>query len=246
MSLADHLHGAAATVLAQGDFFKDRSQPDDSCVANNGFCPSWIADHFSDYLQPLWRHTTLTVTAVVIGFAIAFALALIAERRRWIVGPVTQFTAILYTVPTLAAFFLLIPITGRGFLTAQVALVAYTLLILFRGVRTGLDGVPPETVDAAKGVGLTDRQVLWQVKLPLALPQIIAALRVASSTTVGLATLAFFAGAGGLGAKIYDDLTFKSNVVLASALCVLLAVVLEIVLVLSQRALTPWTKAARA
>ncbi|MBJ7470922.1 MAG: ABC transporter permease [Solirubrobacteraceae bacterium] len=233
-------------VIAQGDFFTDRTGGEDSCVANNGFCPDWIADNLDQYLEPLTRHAALTVVAVVVGFAIAFSLALVAERRRWLVGPVTQATAILYTVPTLAAFFLLIPITGRGFLTAQVALVAYTLLILFRGVRTGLDGVPPETVDAAQGIGMTDRQVLWKVKLPLALPQIIAALRVASSTTVGLATLAFFAGAGGLGGKIYDDLTFKSNVVVASALCVLLAVALEILLVAAQRALTPWTRAARA
>ncbi len=239
---------ATALVVAQDGFFKDRSASggEDACVANNGLCPAWIVDNFDRYLGPLGRHAELTITAVVIGFAIAFSLALIAERRRWLVGPVTQISAILYTVPTLAAFFLLIPITGRGFLTAQVALVAYTLLILFRGVRTGLDGVPPETVDAAKGIGMTDRQLLWQVKLPLALPQIIAALRVACSTTVGLATLAFFAGAGGLGGKIYDDLTFKSNVVLASALCVLLAVALELILVLAQRALTPWTRAAQA
>ena len=241
MSLA-----ATALVLAQDGFFKDRTTGEDSCVADNGFCPKWIVDNFDQYVQPFGRHAELTIVAVVIGFAIAFSLALIAEKRRWLVGPVTQVSAILYTVPTLAAFFLLIPITGRGFVTAEVALVAYTLLILFRGVRTGLDGVPPETVDAARGIGLTDRQLLWQVKLPLALPQIIAALRVACSTTVGLATLAFFAGAGGLGGKIYDDLTFKSNVVLASALCVLLAVILEFVLVVAQRALTPWTRAVQA
>ncbi|MEH3052409.1 MAG: ABC transporter permease [Patulibacter minatonensis] len=238
MSLA-----AGPWVVAQEGFFTDRSGAANSCVERDGFCPGWIADHVTDYLRPLAQHAVLTVTAVVIGFAIAFTLALIAERRRWLVGPVTQTTSILYTVPTLAAFFLLLPITGRGFVTAQVALVAYTLLILFRGVRTGLDSVPEETVDAARGIGLTERQVLWRVKLPLALPQIVAALRIASSTTVGLATLAFFAGAGGLGAKIYDDLTFKSNVVLASALGVLLAVALEALLVASQRWLTPWTRA---
>lgn len=235
---------ASIQVLAQDGFFTDRTSGQDSCVARDGLCPSWMADHLGDYLRPLAEHAVLTVTAVVVGFAIAFALALLAERRRWLVTPVTQATGILYTVPTLAAFFLLLPITGRGFLTAQVALVAYTLLILFRGVRTGLDAVPGDTVDAARGIGLTERQVLWQVKLPLALPQIIAALRVASSTTVGLATLAFFAGAGGLGGKIYDDLTFKSNVVLASLLGVLLAVVLEALLVLAQRSLTPWSRAA--
>ena len=236
------------SVVAQdgGGFFRDRVPDAGSCVSENGFCPDWIANNFGQYTGPLREHAELTITAVAIGFAIAFALALLAEKRRWLVGPFTQLSGILYTVPTLAAFFLLLPITGRGFLTAEVALVAYTLLILFRGVRTGLDSVPPETVDAAKGVGLTDRQLMWQVKLPLALPQIIAALRVASSTTVGLATLAFFAGAGGLGGKIYGDLTFKSNVVLASALCVALAVVIEVVLVLIQRSLTPWTRAVKA
>lgn len=238
-----------ASILAQADgggFFRDRTSEAGSCVSSNGFCPDWIFDNLGDYLGPLREHAALTVTAVAIGFVIAFSLALVADRRRWLVGPFTQVSGVLYTVPTLAAFFLLLPVTGRGFLTAQVALVAYTLLILFRGVRTGLDGVAPETVDAAKGIGLTDRQLMWQVKLPLALPQIIAALRVATSTTVGLATLAFFAGAGGLGGKIYSDLTFKSNVVLASLLCVLLAVALEILLVVVQRLLTPWTRAAQA
>lgn len=239
---------SALPVIAQaGDgFFRDRTGDAGSCVARDGLCPSWMVDNFDRYVGPLERHVALTVTAVAIGFVIAFGLALLAERRRWLVGPVTQVSGILYTVPTLAAFFLLLPITGRGFVTAQVALVAYTLLILFRGIRTGLDGVEPETVDAARGLGLTERQLMWQVKLPLALPQIIAAVRVASSTTVGLATLAFFAGAGGLGGQIYSDLTFKSNVVLASALCVLLAVVLELALVAVQRLLTPWTRAVTA
>ncbi|MDO9354392.1 MAG: ABC transporter permease [Solirubrobacteraceae bacterium] len=236
---------ATGAVLAQGDFYTDRSASGGSCVSANGFCPGWIADNFDQYLVPLRQHALLTITAVAIGFAIAFSLALISERRRWLVGPITQLSGILYTVPTLAAFFLLLPVTGRGFVTAEVALVAYTLLILFRGVRTGLDGVPPETVDAARGVGLTERQLMWQVKLPLALPQIVAALRVASSTTVGLATLAFFAGGGGLGGKIYADLTFKSNVVLAGLLCVLLAAAIEIVLVLVQRRLTPWMRAVQ-
>jgi osmoprotectant transport system permease protein len=244
MSLA--LATSVVAAAADNGFFTDRTSGKQTCETSNGFCPGWIVDNFHRYLHPLWQHAELTLFAVIVGFAIAFSLALLAEKQRWLVGPFTQFTGILYTVPTLAAFFLLLPITGRGFVTAEVALVAYTLLILFRGVRTGLDGVPPETVDAAKGIGLTDRQLMWQVKLPLALPQIIAALRVASSTTVGLATLAFFAGAGGLGGQIYGDLNFKSNVVLASALCVALAIAIEIALVLVQRILTPWTRAAQA
>ena len=142
--------------------------------------------------------------AVAIGFAISFTLALIAYRRRWLINPVTQVTGILYTVPSIAAFFLLLPVTGRGKTTALIALVAYVLLIIFRNVLTGLDNVPDETKDAGRGMGLTDRQLLWRVEVPLALPEIMAGLRIAVTTTVGLATLAFFAGAGGLGAQIFD------------------------------------------
>ena len=146
-----------------------------------------------------------------------------AYRRRWLINPVTQITGVLYTIPSIAAFFLLLPITGRGFLTATIALVAYVLLIIFRNVLTGLDNVPEETKDAGRGMGLTDRQLLWRVEVPLALPEIMAGLRIAVTTTVGLATLAFFAGAGGLGEQIFADINFKSNVVVAGGLAVLLA-----------------------
>ena len=143
----------------------------------------------------------------------------------------------------MAAFFLLLPVTGRGTTTALIALVAYTLLILFRNTLAGLDNVPDEAKDAGRGMGLTDRQLLWRVELPLAVPEIIAGLRVAATTTVGLATLAFFAGAGGLGEQIFGDINFKSNVVTAGGLCVLLAVALDLGLLLVQRAVTPWKRA---
>jgi osmoprotectant transport system permease protein len=152
----------------------------------------------------------------------------------------------MYTIPSLSLFFLLQPITGRGNTTALVALVSYTLLIIFRNVLTGLDNVAPETRDAARGLGLTDRQLLWRVELPLALPEIMAGLRIAATTTVGLATLAFFAGAGGLGGAIFADLNFKSNVIVGGGLCVLLAVVLDLVILGAQRALTPWQRARAA
>ena len=152
----------------------------------------------------------------------------------------------LYTIPSLAAFFLLLPITGRGKTTAIIALVAYSLLIIFRNVMTGLDNVPAEAKDAGRGMGLTDRQLLWRVELPLALPEIMAGLRIAATTTVGLATLAFFAGAGGLGGQIFADINFKSNVVVAGGLAVLLAAVLDGLILLAQRAVTPWTRARAA
>lgn len=230
-------------LLAQVEI-RDRS--DGTCVSDNGFCPDWIADNIDRYVDPFFEHVLLTVVAVGIGFGIAFALALVAYRRRWLISPVTQVTAILYTIPSLAAFFLLLPITGRGFVTATIALVAYSLLIIFRNVLTGLDNVPDETKDAGRGMGLTDGQLLWRVELPLALPEILAGLRIATTTTVGLATLAFFAGAGGLGDRIYDDITFRSNVVVAGGLAVLLAAVLDALILLVQRAITPWTRAVAA
>jgi osmoprotectant transport system permease protein len=221
-----------------------REQSD--CVSNDGFCPGWIADNWHRYTHPFWQHVYLTVVAVAIGFAIAAALAIVAHRRRWLIAPVTTVTGVMYTIPSLSLFFLLQPITGRGNTTALIALVSYTLLIIFRNVLAGLDNVAPETRDAARGLGLTDRQALWRIELPLALPEIMAGLRVASTTTVGLATLAFFAGAGGLGGSIFSNLTFRSNVVVGGGLCVLLAVVLDLLILGAQRALTPWKRAAPA
>ena len=145
-----------------------------SCVADNGFCPDWIADNLDRYVDPFWQHVYLTLVSVGIGFAISFGLALLAHRRRWLVPPITQITGILYTLPSLAVFFLLLPLTGRGNTTAIIALVSYTLLIIFRNVMTGFDNVPEETLDAGRGMGLTDRQLLWRVEVPLALPEILA------------------------------------------------------------------------
>ena len=229
-------------LLAQVEI-RDRSA--DSCVADNGFCPDWIVDNFDRYVDPLAEHVLLTMVAVAIGFAISFTLALVAYRRRWLIAPVTQVTGVLYTVPSIAAFFLLLPITGRGFTTAEIALVSYVLLIIFRNVLAGLDNVPGETKDAGRGMGLTDRQLLWRVEVPLALPEIMAGLRIAATTTVGLATLAFFAGAGGLGEQIFADITFKSNVVVAGGLAIVLAAVLDALILLTQRLVTPWAGAHR-
>jgi osmoprotectant transport system permease protein len=228
------------TVLAQLQLH----QRTDTCVSDNGVCPSWIADNLDRYWKPLGEHVELTLVSVACGFAIAFALALLAHRRRWLVPPITQITGILYTLPSVAVFFLLLPITGRGKLTAVIALTSYTLLILFRNVIAGLDNVPPEARDAGRGMGLTNRQLLWRVELPLAVPEIMAGLRIAVTTTVGLAALAFLAGAGGLGAAIFAQVDFRSNVLVAGGMCVLLAVVLDLAILAVQRLLTPWTRAA--
>ncbi len=229
-------------LLAQVELRERGGEP--SCVERNGFCPDWIADNWDRYTTPFVEHLELTLVSVGIGFVIAFTLALIAHRRRWLIPPITQVTGILYTLPSVALFFLLLPLTGRGKTTAIIALVAYTLLIIFRNVITGLEGVPAEARDAGRGMGLTQRQLLWRVELPLALPEILAGLRIAMTTTVGLTSLVFLAGAGALGGAIFADLQFRSNVVVASALCVLLAVFLDLVVLAIQKALTPWTRAA--
>jgi osmoprotectant transport system permease protein len=217
-----------------------------SCVQDNGFCPDWIVHHLGDYASPLWRHVELTIAPVACGLLIAFALAVVAHRRRWLTGPIVGLTGVLYTIPSLAFFALLIPLSGFGLVTALIPLTAYTLLILFRNTVAGLDNVPEEALDAARGMGFTDRQLLWKVELPLALPEIFAGLRVATTTTVGLAALAFYAGAGGLGQQILSDIAFKSNVATAGVLCVLLAFVLDVGLLGAQRMLLPWQRASPA
>jgi len=238
----------AAFILAQSDsgFFRNRADETDSCVQSNGFCPNWIVHHLDRYVSPFWQHLFLVAVSVAIGFAIAFLLALAAHRRRWLVSPVTQVTGILYTIPSLAFFFLLLPITGRGNTTALIALTAYTLLILFRNTVDGLDGVPEEARDAGRGMGLTARQLLWRVELPLALPAIMAGLRIAATTTVGLAALATYAGAGGLGDQMNSQKEFISNIAVGGGLCVLMAVGLDAILLIAQRLLTPWTRARTA
>jgi len=229
-----------------------RTREDAGCVADNGFCPDWIAENLDLYWGPLLEHIFLVFVSVGIGSVIAFTLALIAHRKRWLTGPIVAVTGALYTVPSVAAFLLLLPLTKRGNLTAIVALVSYTLLILFRNVTTGLRGVPAESRDAALGMGLTERQTLWQVEIPLALPEILAGLRIALTTTVGLATLAFFAGGGGLGEQIYSvkagtgGIQFQSNVVVAGGLAVLLAAVCDLVVLGVQRLALPWRRVQAA
>jgi osmoprotectant transport system permease protein len=237
---------AALVIFAQADngFFRKRQTG--GCVADNGFCPDWIAHHLDRYVSPFWQHLFLVTVSVAIGFAIAFVLALAAHRRRALVSPITQLTGILYTIPSLAFFFLLLPITGRGDTTAIIALTAYTLLILFRNIVDGLDGVPDEARDAGRGMGLTARQLLWRVELPLALPTIMAGLRIAATTTVGLAALATYAGAGGLGDQMASQKEFISNIAVGGGLCVLMAIGLDALLLIAQRLLTPWSRVRAA
>jgi osmoprotectant transport system permease protein len=220
---------------------RDRAGGETSCVQDNGaFCFDWAVDNLDRYTTPTVEHLVLVLLSVAIGFAIAFGMALLSHRRRWLVPTFTGATGVLYTVPSIAFFFLLLPITGRGTDTAVIALTAYTLQIIYRNIVAGLANVPPGPRDAGLGMGMTERQLLWRVELPLALPEIVAGLRIATVSTVALATLAVFAGAGGLGDPIYADLTFKTNIVLAGGIAILMAIAFDALLLLAQRLLAPW------
>jgi osmoprotectant transport system permease protein len=216
--------------------------------ANRLFCADWVSRNWSAVLWPALRqHILLTVVAVAIGFAISFALALVAYRRRGLERPVILVSGILYTIPSLALFELLVPVKALGLSarTAEVALVSYTLLILFRNTVTGLRSVPAEVRDAARGMGMTERQCLWRVEIPLALPSIIAGLRIATVTVVALATVAAYICDQGLGVPIFtaiQDGVFKTELIVAGGLAVALALLADGLLVLLQRALTPWTR----
>jgi len=216
--------------------------------ANELFCWGWVDRNWSDVLWPALRqHVELTLIAVVIGFAIAFVLALIAYRHHWAERPVTIVTTVLYTIPALALFELLVPVPGFGLsrTTAEVALVSYTLLILFRNTLTGLREVPAEVRESARGMGMTPRQSLLRVELPLALPAVIAGLRIATVTVISLATVASFVADEGLGTPIFQAINndvFKTELIAAGGLAVALAIFADVLLVLLQRVLTPWTR----
>jgi osmoprotectant transport system permease protein len=217
----------------------------DTCIRDNGtFCWRWVQDNWGDVLKPaLIQHIELTLIAVAVGFVLAFGLALWAHRTRRIEPPVTAVTGILYTIPSLALFQLLVPITGLTRLSAEIALVSYTLLILFRNTLTGLRQVPPEVRDAAIGMGMSRGEVLRRVELPLALPAIMAGVRVATVTVISLATVAVFVVNEGLGKPIFDAIGtggFKTELIAGGALAIALALVADGLLVLAQRVLTPW------
>jgi osmoprotectant transport system permease protein len=219
-----------------------------NCVRENGtFCVNWFRDNWSGIFVPaLGQHLKLVAIAIVIGFVISSVLALVAHRYRWTEKTITVITGILYTIPSLALFQILVPVTGLSLLTSEIALVSYTLLILFRNMLEGLRGVPADVRDAARGMGLTDRQALWQVELPLALPAIVAGLRIATVTIISLATVAAFVVNEGLGKPIFDAIqsnTFKTEIFAAGGLAVAMALFADAALVLVQRRLTPWARA---
>jgi osmoprotectant transport system permease protein len=208
----------------------------------------WIAGHLDDVAEKTWQHLQLLVIPMAAGFVIAFALALLALRRPGTVGPVTAVTGLLYTIPSLAAFAVLIPITGLSLLTAIIPLTTYTLLILYVNTVAGLRSVPVEVNEAADAMGYTSSSRLWQVQLPLAVPLIMAGVRVAAVTTIGLVTVAAIIGGnrfGGLGQFITEGLQtdFDTKIYLGAMGSVILAFVVDGTLVGVERMLTPWSRA---
>ncbi len=205
---------------------------------------NWITGHLSEIGARTLQHLELTGIAVAIGFVIAMALSVVALRRRAAYTPITWFTGVLYTIPSIALFALLVPITGLTTLTAEIGLVSYTLLILIRNIVAGIDGVPFAVRDAAVAMGYKPWRMFFEIELPLATPVIIAGLRIATVTTVGLVTLTALIGQGGYGYFINDGLRrfFNTPLFVGAALSVALAIALDVVLVFVQRLLTPWQR----
>jgi osmoprotectant transport system permease protein len=236
---------AALLVAAGGPVIPNFGGGTSACAKNNGtFCWSWFTQHWSSIFGPaLVQHIVLTLIAVGIGFAVAFGLALLAYRMRSLETPIIGISSFLYTIPSLALFQILVPFTGLSRLTVEIALVTYTLLLLFSNIVTGLREVPQEVRDAARGMGLTERQILLRIDLPLAVPAIFAGLRVATVTTISLATVAAFVINEGLGAPIFDAIqrgNFSTEFLAASGMAILLAWFADLLLVMIQRMVAPW------
>ena len=204
----------------------------------------WIGSHLDEIALRIGEHLELTVIAVVVGLVIAFALSFVGLRIPRLYPPITWVSGILYTIPSLALFSMLVPYTGLSVLTAEIGLVSYTLLILIRNIVGGIRSVPVEVRDAARGMGYTPRQILMRIELPLALGVIFAGIRVATITTIGLVTVTALIGEGGLGYFILlgIQLFFSTPLVIGALGSVALAVIADGALVLTQRALTPWTR----
>jgi osmoprotectant transport system permease protein len=234
-------------IAASGPVIPNFGKPSRCVTENHWFCTGWVRDNWGGVLEPrLVEHVELTAIAVGNGFPIALALALAAYRWRRLATPVGVFSDLLYTIPSLALFQLLVPLTGLTWTTIEIALVSYTLLILFRNILTGLRGVPADVREAARGMGLTRLQALVRIELPLALPAIVAGLRIAVVSTISIATIAGFVVLNkGLGRPIYDgirDGVFKTEIVAAGGLAVALALASDAALVFLQRLLTPWAR----
>ncbi|MFJ3172953.1 ABC transporter permease [Streptomyces roseus] len=217
-------------------------------VANDWICWDYVTSRSQELTDATVQHVWITAVSVFIGLVVSLPLALLARRgRRW-AAPVLGLTTLLYTVPSLAMFSLLLPLFGLSASLVVTGLVLYSLTILVRNAMAGLEAVPEEVREAARGMGYGPGRLLWQVELPLALPALLAGVRIATVSTVALTTVGSIVGKGGLGNLIAPAVnsSFKAQVLTASVLCVLLALVADLLLLGVQRLLTPWTRATRA
>jgi len=206
----------------------------------------WTFNHIPDIWQRVVEHLVLTGIAVGVGFVLAALLAIAIREWPVLYGPVTFVSGVLYTIPSLALFAFLVTVTGLTVLTAEIGLVGYTLLILVRNIVSGLRGVPPDVREAAIGMGYSRWRMLWEIELPLALVVIIAGLRVAVVTTIGLVTVTSLIGQGGLGFLILQGIQqfFSTPLIIGAVLSIALAVILDGMLVVVQRLATPWLRRA--
>ena len=221
----------------------------DSCLVRNDWvCGEYIRTRREDITDALVEHVTITVLSLIIGFVLALLLAVVARRWGWLRGAILGTSTALYTVPSLVMFSLLLPITGISVTTVIIGLVLYSLTILVRGILAGLDAVPADVREAAVGMGYGDLRLLRQVELPLALPALFASLRVATVSTVALTTVGMIVNHGGLGNLINrgQSSNFHAEVLTASVLCVVLALIADGLLLGLQRWLTPWRRAVSA
>lgn len=219
-----------------------------TCSNSVTFCVGWFTTNWGSLLQPaLVQHIYMTAIAVVIGLAISMAAGLYAHGRGWFENGFLTFATFLYTIPSLALFLLFVPITGLSLTTIEIGLVGYTFLLLFRNIVTGLRTAPPEAIAVAQGMGMTGRQILLRVNLPLAVPSIMAGLRIATVTVIALAAIAADVTSLGLGKLIFDGIQngFTTELVAPSLLLIVLALVIDTLLVLVQRTITPWARAVR-
>ncbi|MEU8569399.1 ABC transporter permease [Streptomyces pathocidini] len=217
----------------------------ESCLAaNDWICGTYVRTRSQELVDATVEHVGITVASVVLGLLVAFPLALLARRRGGLAGPVLGLTSVLYTVPSLAMFSLLMPVFGVSVAVVVTGLALYSLTVLVRNILAGLDAVPDEAREAARGMGYGPGRLLFEVELPLALPALLGGIRIAAVSTIALTTVGAIVGYGGLGTLILEGLDsyFKAQVLTASVICVVLAVVADVLLLGAQRLLTPWAR----
>lgn len=215
---------------------------------NPWFSGSYVSDNWHTIVGYLGEHVRLTVAAVLLGTLIALPLALLARRTRFLAGSVLGLSTVVYTIPSLAMFAFIFPFTGLSSTTVLIGLVAYSLVILVRNFLTGLQGVPGDVREAARGMGYGSLRMFLQVDLPLALPAFMAGLRIATVSTVALTTVGVLVGHGGLGQLIIGGFNanfYRAEIVTGALGCVLLALVFDVLLAGTERLLTPWARVAR-